>query len=136
MNYSEKLSNPLWQRKRLEIFNRDKWSCTQCGCDFRTLHVHHKKYIKGANPWEYEDHFLTTLCHICHEIEHEIIVDPERKYEHLILYKETPEVINKLNIQLHELQNKLKEDISSELVDDILGNIMFLKNQKKQLLEL
>jgi hypothetical protein len=131
MTYSEKLSNPRWQRKRLEIMDRDNWSCTKCCSSTRTLHVHHKKYIKGANPWDYEDHFLTTLCYICHENEHEEIIDPERKYEHLILLRETPHVINSLNIQLGELQNKLKEEISPELTEEILKNIMFIQQQKK-----
>lgn len=134
MKYSEKLNNPLWQRKRLEIFTRDNWSCTQCGCEYRTLHIHHKTYIKGANPWEYDDKFLTTLCHICHQKEHEVIIDPERKYEHLIFLKETPAVINTCNMQIHELHKKLKEDISPELTDEILGNIVYLQKQIKQFL--
>lgn len=135
MNYSEKLRDPLWQRKRLEIFKRDQWACTQCGCDYRTLHIHHKIYIKGSNPWEYEDDYLITLCQLCHQKEHEFIIDPVRKYEHLILFKETPAVINSCHIQIKELQNKLKEDISPELTVDILKNIIFLQQQLKQFSE-
>jgi len=28
--YAEKLKHPLWQRKRLEILNRDGFKCAQC----------------------------------------------------------------------------------------------------------
>lgn len=135
MTYAEKLADPRWQRKRLEIFNRDNWKCTQCAKGNRTLHIHHKKYIKGANPWEYESHFLATLCYVCHKKEHEQIIDPERKYEHLIIYKEDPAVINTLNIQLSELQDKLKEDLSETLQMEILRNIVFIQKQKKELNE-
>lgn len=68
-NYAEKLQNPLWQRKRLEILQRDNFRCTEVGCfdDKTTLHIHHLDYIKGAEPWEYPDEYLTTLCKNCHE---------------------------------------------------------------------
>lgn len=53
--------------KRLEILQRDDWACTFCGDKEKTLHVHHRQYIKGRMPWEYEEEFLTTLCFECHE---------------------------------------------------------------------
>ncbi len=64
--YAEKLRDPRWQKKRLEIMQRDGFQCTSCGDDSTTLNVHHSVYQKGAMPWEYEDHFLTTLCELCH----------------------------------------------------------------------
>lgn len=30
------------------------------------LHVHHKYYIRGRKPWEYDDDALITLCNWCH----------------------------------------------------------------------
>src|SRR5688572_22440051 len=68
MSYSDLLKDPRWQKKRLTILNRDEWLCTMCGNGQITLHVHHKKYIRGLKPWEYEDHYLTTLCVECHKI--------------------------------------------------------------------
>ena len=31
MNYSEQLKSPKWQKKRLEIMQRDKFTCQLCG---------------------------------------------------------------------------------------------------------
>lgn len=64
--YQEKLKDPRWQKKRLKILERDGWMCTNCGADWLSLHIHHKTYIKGRDPWEYEDEELSTLCEICH----------------------------------------------------------------------
>jgi hypothetical protein len=66
--YSDKLQNPLWQRKRLEVLQRDNFCCNTCGNTKRTLHVHHKTYIYGKKPWEYELDNFDTLCNICHEL--------------------------------------------------------------------
>jgi 5-methylcytosine-specific restriction endonuclease McrA len=64
--YSRKLTNPLWQRKRLDVFNRDNFSCTRCGNSKNELQVHHLDYIPGIEPWEYPLDMLTTLCIDCH----------------------------------------------------------------------
>lgn len=68
-NYSEKLKDPRWQRKRLEILTRDGWKCRKCDSSTSTLHVHHRYYIKGREPWEYGGFCLQTLCLECHESE-------------------------------------------------------------------
>ncbi|WP_207915781.1 HNH endonuclease [Flavobacterium caseinilyticum] len=66
MTYLEKLKSPKWQKKRLEILERDNFSCKCCG-DFETsLHVHHTKYLANTDPWEYENDSLITLCETCH----------------------------------------------------------------------
>lgn len=66
--YSLKLKDPRWQKKRLEILERDKWTCQNCDDKDSTLHVHHKKYEKG-DPWDIDNKHLITLCFSCHEIE-------------------------------------------------------------------
>lgn len=66
MTYAEKLKNPKWQRKRLEVLKRDKWRCKKCGDKETTLHVHHKSYEGGKEPWDYDNSTLTTLCQDCH----------------------------------------------------------------------
>ena len=68
--YSERLKDPRWQRRRLEILQRSDFSCEDCEATDKTLHVHHKLYRKGAMPWEYADHELEALCEDCHEKHH------------------------------------------------------------------
>lgn len=64
MNYSEKLRDTRWQKKRLEVFQRDEFRCTLCQSKQKTLHVHHLKY--NADPWDAEIDDLKTLCENCH----------------------------------------------------------------------
>jgi hypothetical protein len=66
--YSEKLKDPRWQKKRLEILQRDLFSCQSCCDDKSTLHVHHRIYFDG-DPWDTPDDFLVTLCESCHQRE-------------------------------------------------------------------
>ncbi len=66
MDYLEKLKDPRWQKKRLEIFKRDGWKCKSCGSADKTLHVHHLFYFRGKEPWEINSGFLLTLCEDCH----------------------------------------------------------------------
>jgi hypothetical protein len=65
-DYFEKLKDPRWQKKRLEILERDGWRCKECAEDTKTLHVHHLLYQKGMEPWEIPNGFLVTLCEDCH----------------------------------------------------------------------
>lgn len=69
MTYSDKLKDPRWQKKRLEIMLRDKFTCQLCSATTATLHVHHLAYEKGKEPWEYEEKMLVTICVGCHEEE-------------------------------------------------------------------
>jgi len=66
MTYSEKLKDPRWQKKRLEILEAAQWECSSCGDKETTLHVHHKRYHKGLEPWDYGNHELECLCEDCH----------------------------------------------------------------------
>lgn len=67
MGYKELLTDPRWQKKRLEIFEIDNWKCRKCGDSKSTLHAHHLKYEKNKKPWEYENHQFMTLCEFCHK---------------------------------------------------------------------
>jgi len=69
--YSEKLRDPRWQKKRLEILERDGWQCKLCLSKEKTLHVHHLLYLKGSQPWDYDSNSLITLCEVCHQKEPE-----------------------------------------------------------------
>lgn len=70
-SYWELLKDPRWQKVRLKKLEASEWRCEACCDDGTTLSVHHKRYVKGRKPWEYEDHELVVLCQPCHEIEHE-----------------------------------------------------------------
>lgn len=69
--YAKKFKDPRWQKKRLEILQRDEFTCKICGDAESTLHIHHRNYINGREPWEYPDDYLVTLCEKCHEAEYE-----------------------------------------------------------------
>lgn len=66
-SYFELLKHPNWQRKRLEVLERENYTCQECGNTEKTLHVHHTYYTKGAKPWEYPSESLKCLCETCHE---------------------------------------------------------------------
>lgn len=65
MKYSEKLRDPRWQKKRLEVMQRDDFTCLACSDKDSTLNVHHKQY--HGNPWDAPMGSLETLCERCHE---------------------------------------------------------------------
>ena len=61
-----------WQKKRLEIMERDKWTCQSCAASGEgvTLNVHHAYYEAGKAPWEYPNQSLVTWCEDCHKARH------------------------------------------------------------------
>lgn len=67
MAYSQSLKDPRWQKRRLEVMNRDNFTCQYCKSTEKTLNVHHFSY-KG-DPWEVDIECLITLCVDCHESE-------------------------------------------------------------------
>lgn len=69
-SYGDQLKHPNWQRRRLEVLSLADFSCQNCGEKETTLHVHHKRYVKGRQVWEYEDHELEVLCEPCHADRH------------------------------------------------------------------
>ena len=87
-SYSELLKDPRWQKKRLQIMSRDKFTCKLCGDKETQLHVHHKEYIDGNDPWDYDNKLLVTLCEDCHqEIEKLKKSDPDALFESIGIYK-------------------------------------------------
>jgi hypothetical protein len=80
MDYKEKLKDPRWQKKRLEIFQRDEFKCKKCKDSTTTLCVHHLKYFKNKEPWDYDNKYLETLCIECHTIFETYLVSEDIKY--------------------------------------------------------
>ena len=70
--YRTKLQDPKWQKKRLEIMQRDDWKCMHCNDKTTMLSVHHKTYFDDREPWEYDDNLLVTLCQPCHDWIHKM----------------------------------------------------------------
>jgi hypothetical protein len=68
--YSERLKNPMWQKLRLQVMERDDWKCRLCFAEGLTLAVHHKRY-SGENPWDANLADLVTLCENCHTSMHD-----------------------------------------------------------------
>jgi hypothetical protein len=66
--YSEKLKSPKWQKKRLEILQRDNFTCQLCGDTETELHINHLKYT--GEPHEAPNEDLETLCKVCHKLKH------------------------------------------------------------------
>jgi hypothetical protein len=75
MAYAEQLKHPKWQRKRLEMLSAADFTCKACGTTEKTLHVHHKQYVKGRMAWEYSAEELAVLCEDCHEDQHKVQED-------------------------------------------------------------
>lgn len=69
-SYWEKLKDPRWQKKRLEALAKADFACEYCYDHDSTLHVHHKQYFKGREPWEYDVKQLAVLCEACHTDHH------------------------------------------------------------------
>lgn len=65
--------HPNWQKKRLEILERDEYCCQSCLDSDSKLNVHHKSYVRDRDIWDYPNYYFTTLCDDCHNQFHEKI---------------------------------------------------------------
>jgi hypothetical protein len=72
MTYSEKLKDPRWQRRRLEVLKAAEFRCQDCGDTTKTLAVHHGRYERGKEPWEAANHDLICLCEESHQYRHSL----------------------------------------------------------------
>lgn len=91
MSYSQKLKSPKWQRKRLEILQRDDFTCQMCSDTENQLQIHHKNYT--GEPYEAPLEDLVTLCLHCHEAE----TIMNRQNETIVfVYKENTNFFGKL----------------------------------------
>jgi len=73
--YSKKLKDVRWQKMRLTVFERDDWTCRAWLCgrkegrEHYTLQAHHRYYRRGAEPWDYAQESIITMCEECHQKE-------------------------------------------------------------------
>jgi len=111
-DYFALYQHPLWQKKRLENLELANYECINCGDKDSQLHVHHKQYFKGRNPWEYENSQLEVLCDICHKDAHKVI----DAIKMMISFADTKDVFNLLSGYLHETIIEKSYDM-----DDVSG---------------
>lgn len=91
LEYSRKLADPRWQKRRLEILQRDKFTCTCCADTESELHVHHLKYT--GEPYEAPEQDLKTLCNVCHYISTYVYKDKQISHAHKFLYEDGLNII-------------------------------------------
>ena len=112
--YSTLLKDPRWQKRRLEILQRDEWRCQSCLDSEATLHVHHRWYEDGKKPWEYDDDALVTLCEACHDEEYK-----NRRHEESTLARALQmkgwwwSEVNDLAVALYEFPRKIDAEASA-----------------------
>lgn len=71
--FHEQYRRPEWQKRRLEIMQRAKFKCQDCGAADKTLNVHHTIYFRDRKVWEYTDVTLRCLCEGCHVERHDTL---------------------------------------------------------------
>ena len=94
--YQEKLLDPRWQRKRLEVFNAAGWRCQECGADDQTRAAHHIFYpscLEG--PWDVPSEILLCLCEFHHR---------ERQAVEQVMFVEIAKHMARMNI--HDLRRQ------------------------------
>lgn len=64
--YREKLADPRWQKRRLEVLEYADWRCQICGNNKEELHCHHSYYERGKEPWQSKKGAIICVCHTCH----------------------------------------------------------------------
>jgi hypothetical protein len=140
MEYSKKLQNPNWQRKRLEILQRDNFKCILCNSDNKELHVHHRWYQFGKNIWDYPDNCFETLCFECHEYIETNIKDSTSDLQVIIrkthLNQDDYNCINQLLLHLSDdiYQNinpiQIKDAIDYIIENCVIGQIIKIRSDK------
>lgn len=123
MKYSEKLKDPRWQKKRLEIFQRDEFMCVRCFDGENTLSVHHCAYEKGKEPWEYDDDDLLTLCQNCHDIEYSERPLIEKSLLFALRKKKfMADDVQRIAVAFHEMELPHVPEVSASIIEWILQN--------------
>lgn len=118
--YSEKLRDPRWQKRRLEIMQRDKFSCQFCMADDITLNVHHRWYERGKEPWEACDDALVTLCENCHKRETEARQSTEDRLLRILRKSFFCDALNSIADAFHYTDFDCEPEIFASALDHFL----------------
>lgn len=122
--YIEKLKDPRWQKTRLEIMQRDNFTCQCCGSKVDELQIHHIIYHKCVEPWEYDNNELITYCESCHEYE---TTENNISYKTFLELKNTfkdkglsASMLNLLLMYFERILNTPKEELEHFDFDDTI----------------
>jgi len=137
--YAEKYKDPRWQKRRLEILARDEFTCQDCGTSTASLHVHHRFYRWGVDPWEHPDDALVTLCEGCHGTQTEARSSAQRALVESVLKHLLAEDVARLaeaidaafsmaNASASDVANALCAVLHNrEAVDDLVSRISYIE---------
>lgn len=119
--YSELLQDPRWQKKRLEIMQRDDFTCLDCGATDKQLHVHHCRYEKGLKPWDYRDDELRTECWECHKERQDIEHDVKMEFARLLAKLSTAQLCDTMCgiMRCHEYEPTAKHGVAVVPIDQL-----------------
>lgn len=120
MTYLEKLKDPRWQKKRLEIMERDRWRCLDCNEEDKTLHVHHHHYFKG-DPWDTPNSLLSTLCEECHETRQPLEEDLKTMLGQIMARADLNELHGLINSGVWFLEEKQRQPVFHPAQEAIRG---------------
>jgi len=118
--YSSQYLDPRWQKKRLEVMQRDEFKCRDCGDADSQLHVHHLMYFKNRMVWDYDDKLLVCLCDSCHVSRHS-----NNETEHMlseILISGIDTVYVNMITHMYARESKLVENLIQTMFDHIHTN--------------
>ena len=100
-DYAQKLKDPKWQKRRLEMLEIANWQCNVCHDEKEELHIHHIEYFQGRDPWEYSDDEMICLCKTCHALMH-LCENKVKLFSDKFLYKNRNALA--LNISVEEIR--------------------------------
>lgn len=122
-SYSDKLKSPKWQKKRLDILNLRGFKCEVCGDEENQIQVHHRFYLKGREPWQYDNDVFQVLCEKCHENSHKKDVEI-RNIEVEVLPQKYADLCNHLSMfpenEIEKLSDYLIELIDVDNINDFI----------------
>src|ERR1700679_601174 len=83
MTYEYKLRLPEWAEFREFVLDAKGYLCEHCESQTTSPQIHHKLYIAGREPWDYELEDVKVLCQRCHETIHERIKEFDDLFDSL-----------------------------------------------------
>ena len=135
-SYQNLLSSPKWQRKRLEVLNKSNFTCEVCGDNEATLHVHHKRYVNKARPWDTPDELLISLCESCHKQEHARLPISLKKLTEVIREKYLSSDIDEITEGFAKMPTFHLPEVEASVLKFMLSDVDCLEYAKKKYFKL